>query len=124
MDKTLLKEKIDSLISDFIKNEAWKNSEESIQSLYTLDLLISLGWNKKDIIINQGPEVKTGKRPDILLKDDTNSTIMVIESKDASKYNKLDDKYKSKTFVEQLFGYCKAEGIYWGVLTNFIEWRI
>jgi len=124
MEKIKLKRILTSLVSDFKNNEAWKNSEESIQSQYTLDLLSKLGWEKKNIIINQGQEVKTGKKPDIILKDNNNYTIIVIESKEAKKKDKLDGRYQSKTFQEQLVGYCEAEGIYWGILTNFIEWRV
>jgi len=124
MEKIDLKNKLEKLISDFNNNGAWKNSEESVQAQYTLDLLAILGWQKKNIVINQGQEVKTGKKPDIILKDDNNYTIIVIESKDAKKKDKLDGRYQTKTFKEQLIGYCEAEGVYWGILTNFVEWRI
>ncbi len=124
MDKAILKRKLRKLIDEFKSNSAWKNSEDSIQSLYTLDLLTTLGWNKSNIIINQGQEVQTGKKPDIILKDDNNYSLLVIESKEAKKKDKLDGKYQSKTFEEQLYGYCEAEGIYWGILTNFVEWRL
>lgn len=122
-DQSLL-DKLSELLSDFSKKNAWKNSEEGIQSLFTLDLLRFLGWDKHNIIINQGQDVKTGKKPDILLKDDDSGTMLVIESKDATCSDKLDGSYKDKTFEQQLFGYSNAEGIHWGILTNFVEWRI
>lgn len=118
---------INSLIKDFKELNTYKKSEEHIQSLFILKLLELLGWNSKTIIVNTGQEIKTGKRPDIILNKDGN-TLLVIESKDASRYDMLDGFYqkdKSKiSFVEQLCNYCDAEGIYWGILTNFVEWRL
>ncbi|TXJ14934.1 restriction endonuclease subunit M [Brachyspira aalborgi] len=118
---------INSLIKDFKELNTYKKSEEHIQSLFTLKLLELLGWNSKTIIVNTGQEIKTGKRPDIILNKDGN-TLLVIESKDASRYDMLDGFYKKDkskiSFVEQLCNYCDAEGIYWGILTNFVEWRL
>ena len=118
---------INNLIKDFKEENTYKKSEEHIQSLFTLKLLEFLGWNSKTIVVNTGQEVKTGKRPDIILNKDGN-TFLVIESKDASKYDMLDGFYKKDkskiSFVEQLCNYCDAEGIYWGILTNFVEWRL
>ena len=118
---------INKLIKDFKEENTYKKSEEHIQSLFTLKLLEFLGWNSKTIVVNTGQEVKTGKRPDIILNKDGN-TLLVIESKDASRYDMLDGFYKKDkskiSFVEQLCNYCDAEGIYWGILTNFIEWRV
>lgn len=118
---------INSLIKDFKELNTYKKSEEHIQSLFILKLLELLGWNSKTIIVNTGQEIKTGKRPDIILNKDGN-TLLVIESKDVSRYDMLDGFYqkdKSKiSFVEQLCNYCDAEGIYWGILTNFVEWRL
>lgn len=125
MDVSLLKTKLKSLVADFLEKDALKKcSESEIQSLFTIDLLKEIGWQNKNITINRGPDVKTGKIPDILLQDDSSNTIMIIESKHASNVEILDGKYQSKSFVEQLFGYSKAEGIWWGVLTNFVEWRV
>jgi hypothetical protein len=42
-------------------------------------------------------DVATGKKPDILLFDDSRSTLMVIESKEASKKNVLDGRYHLDT---------------------------
>ena len=116
---------INNLIKDFKEENTYKKSEEHIQSLFTLKLLEFLGWNSKTIVVNTGQEV--GKRPDIILNKDGN-TFLVIESKDASKYDMLDGFYKKDkskiSFVEQLCNYCDAEGIYWGILTNFVEWRL
>lgn len=118
---------INNLIKDFKEENTYKKSEEHIQSLFTLKLLELLGWNSKTIIVNTGQEIKTGKRPDIILNKDGN-TLLVIESKDASRYDMLDGFYKKDkskiSFVEQLCNYCNAEGIYWGILTNFVEWRL
>lgn len=118
---------INSLIKDFKELNTYKKSEEHIQSLFTLKLLELLGWKSKTIIVNTGQEIKTGKRPDIILNKDGN-TLLVIESKDASRYDMLDGFYKKDkskiSFVEQLCNYCDAEGIYWGILTNFVEWRL
>lgn len=118
------KSEIKKLVKDFIDQDGWSRSEENIQSLYTIKLLNILGYQAKNLRINEGQEVATGKKPDILLFDDSKNTLMVIESKEASKRNVLDGRYQNQTFVEQLYGYCKAEGIAWGILTNFIEWRV
>ncbi len=120
----ITKQKIEKLLNDFKENNAVESSEENIQANYLLDLLKILGWEKNNIFINEGQEVKTGKRPDILLKDDEGNTIQVIETKDASKSDKLNGTNQDTTYAEQLYSYCEAEGIYWGILTNFIEWRV
>lgn len=86
-------------------------------------MLELLGWDSKSWKINTGQDVKTGKKPDIVLKSGS-SKILVIESKDASRKDMLDGAYQNKTFTEQLFGYCQGEGLSWGVLTNFVEWRL
>lgn len=118
---------IRDLVNDFKDSNGHKKSEEHIQSLFTLNLLAILGWNKSQFKINQGQDVSTGKIPDILLKNNS-ETLVVIESKDASNVNMLNDYYqkngKKTTFVQQLRNCCEAEGVYWGVLTNFIEWRV
>lgn len=111
------------LVEKFKNEKCWNRSEEHIQTFFTTKMLERLGWNSEYIKINQGQAVKTGKIPDILLHH-KNSTLLVIESKDASKKDMLDGHYKNITFKEQLFGYCRAEGIFWGVLTNFVEWRV
>jgi hypothetical protein len=122
--KMELKSEIEKLVENFKNEKAWNRSEEHIQSLFTIKLLSLLGYDSSNIRINQGQEVKTGKKPDILLFNNSGNTLLVIESKDAAKQDTLDGKYKDKTFIEQLNGYCHAEGIHWGVLTNFVEWRI
>ncbi|MGJ4754761.1 Eco57I restriction-modification methylase domain-containing protein [Leptospira kmetyi] len=119
-----LKNEIEKLVGDFERENSKANSEEHIQSLYTLKLLELLGYKSNNFTINQGQDVKTGKKPDILIKNDSGNTLIVIESKEASKSNILDGSYGKKTFVDQLFGYCKAEGVFWGIITNFVEWRI
>ena len=119
-----LKTKISELVTNFKNENAWDRSEEHIQTMFTVKLLDLLGFNSSNMRINQGQEVKTGKKPDILLFNNSGNTILVIESKDASKIEMLDGRYQNKTFIEQLAGYCNAEGIVWGILTNFVEWRI
>jgi len=107
---------------DFIDDKAINRSEEHVQSSYTLDILKTLGWTKSEWIINEPQDVKTGKKPDILLLGSGGGSIFVIESKEPLK--SLDDHYPKITFVNQLCDYCEAEGNYWGILTNFVEWRI
>lgn len=113
---------IRKIAQDFIDDKAFHISEEHIQSSYTLPILRILGWTPNSWVINKPQEVKTGKKPDILLKGSGEGTVFIIESKDA--FKSLDDKYPNLTFVNQLCNYCNAEGIYWGILTNFLEWRI
>ncbi|MCH8286494.1 hypothetical protein IIB79_08220, partial [candidate division KSB1 bacterium] len=48
--------------------------------------------------------VKTGKKPDIVLKQPS-SKLLVIESKDAKKKDKLDGSYGNKSFIQQLIDY-------------------
>ena len=119
-----LKLKFSELVTNFKNENAWDRSEEHIQTMFTVKLLDLIGFNSSNMRINQGQEVKTGKKPDILLFNNSKNTVLVIESKDASKMDMLDGRYQNKTFVEQLIGYCNAEGISWGILTNFVEWRI
>jgi adenine-specific DNA-methyltransferase len=123
LDKDKLKKKLRVLVDKFIAENGWSKSEEHIQTSFTIELLKLLGWDSANWIINQGQDVQTGKKPDIILKSNT-SKFLVIESKDATKKDKLDGSYQTKTFTEQLFGYCETEGLYWGVLTNFVEWRL
>ena len=123
LDNDKLKKKLRVLVDKFIAENGWSKSEEHIQTSFTIELLKLLGWDSANWIINQGQDVQTGKKPDIILKSNT-SKFLVIESKDATKKDKLDGSYQTKTFIEQLFGYCETEGLYWGVLTNFVEWRL
>lgn len=118
-----LKTDIQKLVNKFKNEIAWQSTEEHIQTYFTTELLNMIGWDSAHVQINKGQDVKTGKRPDILLHNQ-GSTIFVIESKDASKKEMLDGHYQDKTFVEQLKGYANAEGICWGILTNFVEWRV
>ena len=126
LDK-LCEAKVNELVERFLKVKDIKKSEEHIQSLFTIKMLEYLGWNTDDFKINQGQDVNTGKKPDIILHSSGN-TLLVIESKDASKLSMLDGYYQQKeiklSFVEQLQKYCIAEGVSWGILTNFIEWRV
>lgn len=115
--------KIKDLVDKFKNEKVWARSEDHIQTFFTVKLLEILDWKSAYLRINQGQDVKTGKKPDIVLHS-SGSTLLVIESKDALKKDILDGRYHQKTFVDQLFGYCEAEGIFWGVLTNFIEWRV
>ncbi|MEO8232038.1 MAG: N-6 DNA methylase [Ignavibacteriota bacterium] len=113
---------IKKIAQDFINDSAFSISEEHIQSSYTLPILRILGWSPNAWVINKPQEVRTGKKPDILLKGIGGGAIFIIESKDALK--SLDDRYPKITFIDQLCNYCNAEGVYWGILTNFLEWRM
>jgi type I restriction-modification system DNA methylase subunit len=111
------------LVERFAAEDAWSRSEDHIQTYFSVRVLDLLGWTSANVKINQGQDVKTGKKPDIVLQN-AGSTLLVIESKDARRKDVLDGHYQDKSFIDQLYGYCKAEGIFWGVLTNFVEWRI
>lgn len=113
------KQEIMRLMEAFRAANAWAKSEEDVQSGFTLELLRVLGWSPANWRVNTPTEVRTGKKPDIVLTDDTGFTVLVIESKKASDKSRLDN-----ADVEQLYRYCRAEGRYWGILTNFVEWRI
>jgi hypothetical protein len=96
---------IKDLIEEFKANKAHSNSEDHVQSLYTLRLLQILGWQASQLRINQGQEVKTGKKPDILIHNNED-TLLVIESKEPSKATSLDGYYQKQgvkvTFPQQL----------------------
>jgi|ERR1700757_155707 len=112
-------------IQEFLNNNGFDESEEHTQAHYILPILEILGWKSHNVIINKTQDVKTGKRPDILLKGSGGGTIFVIESKEPSVKKGLDGEYpKIWTFAEQISSYCGAEGVSWGLLTNFQEWRI
>ena len=115
-------EKIKDIIQKFISEGGIKQKEEHVQSSYTLEILKILGWSSATWKINAPQDVKTNKKPDILLRGYSGGSIFVVESKEPQK--SLDDKYSHITFVNQLCNYVSAEGLYWGTLTNFIEWRI
>jgi len=115
-------DKIRKIAQDFIDDGAIKRKEEHVQASYTLPLLRVLGWSPNSWVINEPEEVRTGKKPDVLLLGRSGGSIFVIESKAPLK--SLDNKYPKITFVDQLCNYCNAEGNYWGILTNLIEWRI
>lgn len=121
--KTKLKKGLVNLVQKFKDEDGWSKSEEHVQTSFSIKLLELLGWDSSSWNINQGQDVKTGKKPDIVLKSST-SKLLVIESKDAHKKDMLDGSYQTKTFIEQLLKYCAGEGVAWGVLTNFVEWRL
>src|ERR1035438_9302807 len=87
----------------FINEGGLRKSEEDIQSSYTLQILRVLGWESDNWKINKEQEVKTNKKPDIILKGIGGGSIFVIESKEPKK--SLDDKYPTITFVNQLCNY-------------------
>lgn len=118
-----LKNKLRKLVGDFKNADGWNKSEEDLQTSFIVELLKILGWDSSDWKINTGQDVQTGKKPDIVLKAGS-SKLLVIESKDAHKKDMLDGAYQDKTFTEQLFNYCHGEGLSWGILTNFVEWRL
>ncbi|MBD3359235.1 MAG: N-6 DNA methylase [Candidatus Buchananbacteria bacterium] len=124
LEQTKLKKKLQELVNKFKAEDGWSKSEEHIQTSFTVELLKILGWDSSNWIINTGQEVKTGKKPDVIIKSDTGAKLLVIESKEASNKDKLDGSYGNKKFTDQLFNYCHGEGLSWGVLTNFIEWRL
>ena len=113
---------IKSIINKFINENGFIKSEEDVQTSYTLEILKLIGWNSSNWKINTSQEVKTGKRPDILLRGLSGGTIFIIESKEPKK--SLDGSYPNLSFKEQICQYCNSEGVNWGILTNFIEWRI
>ncbi|MFH0776258.1 MAG: hypothetical protein V1936_01440, partial [Patescibacteria group bacterium] len=76
-------EQIRKLVAAFQRENGWQSSEEHIQTSFTIPLLQLLGWSSSNWVINQGQDVNTGKKPDILLTDDSKNTLLVIESKDA-----------------------------------------
>jgi type I restriction-modification system DNA methylase subunit len=115
-------DKIKSIIQNFINEEGMKQKEEHVQSSYTLEILKVLNWTSAFWKINTPQEVKTNKKPDLILRGNGGGSIFVVESKEPQK--SLDDRYTSGTFVDQLCNYINAEGLYWGVLTNFVEWRV
>lgn len=119
-----IKKAITQLVQKFAEEKVWSRKEDHIQTFFTVKLLETIGFTSSNLIINEGQEVKTGNKPDILITDNSGNSLLVIESKEASKLEVLDGRYKNKSFVEQLIGYCHAEGVYWGILTNFIEWRV
>jgi Alw26I/Eco31I/Esp3I family type II restriction m6 adenine DNA methyltransferase len=121
---THLKAALQALAAQAQANKIQRMSETQVQGDYVLKVLELLGWSISDRAVNEGQKVRTGKFPDIRLHDRNKHTVLVVECKDARKADKLDGRYGNKTFVEQLYGYCRAEGIYWGLLTNFVEWRL
>lgn len=124
MTKTALIAKLRTLVHEFKEINGWSSAEDNIQAHTTIELLKSLGWKSNRYIVNTTQDVKTGKRPDILLLGESGNKLLVIESKDASNKDMLDGSYKDKSFQKQLSDYCNAEGLCWGILTNFIEWRV
>ncbi len=124
LEQAKLKKQIQALVDKFKTQDGWSKREQDIQTSFTIELLKILGWDSSNWVLDTAQDVKTGKNPDIILKSDTGSKLLVIESKDASSKDKLDGSYGNKPFTQQLFNYCHGEGLYWGVLTNFIEWRL
>lgn len=114
----MLKPALEKLVTQAKANKNHLHYEMQVQSDYVLKVLELLGWKASDWKLGASQEVRTGKIPDIILHDRNKGTVLVVECKDAKKADRLDGSYGPKTYVEQLFGYCRAEGIYWGVLTN------
>ncbi|MBD3360034.1 MAG: restriction endonuclease subunit M, partial [Candidatus Buchananbacteria bacterium] len=124
LEQAKLKKKLQELVNKFKAQDGWSKREQDIQTSFTIELLKILGWDSSNWVLDTAQDVKTGKNPDIILKSDSGSKLLVIESKDASSKDKLDGSYGNKKFTQQLFDYCHGEGLSWGVLTNFIEWRL
>ena len=123
-----LKSTLQALVADAQKASFYDLAEMQVQSDYVLKVLEALGWESRDWKLGQSQEVDTGKMPDIVLHDKNGYAVFVMDCKDASGPRKLDGSYFSgkarKSFVDKLFDYCDAEGICWGMLTNFVEWRL
>ena len=119
-----MKTALQKLVAQALANRKHLHYEMQVQSDYVLKVLELLGWKASDWKLGAPQEVRTGKIPDIILHDRNKGTVLAVECKDAKKADRLDGSYGPKTYVEQLFGYCRAEGIYWGILTNFVEWRL
>ncbi|MBI4647264.1 MAG: N-6 DNA methylase, partial [Bacteroidia bacterium] len=115
---------IKNIIKEFKNNNSFVDSEDHVQASYTLPILQAIDWKPSNWKINKGQDIKTGKRPDILLKGSGGGSVFVIESKEPKTPKGLNGKYQKWTFAEQLCYYCGSEGVSWGLLTNFIEWRI
>ena len=121
---TKLKAALQELAFQANTNKIHKMAEMQVQSSYVIKVLELLGWKDSDWKLGAPQEVRTGKIPDIRLHDKSKHTVLVVECKDAKRLDKLDGRYGNKTFEQQLYGYCRAEGINWGILTNFVEWRL
>jgi len=119
-----LKTALQELAAQAKANNIHRMSEMQVQSSYVIKALELLGWKDSDWKLGAPQEVRTGKFPDIRLHDRSKHTVLVVECKDARKIDKLDGRYGNKTFEQQLYGYCRSEGISWGLLTNFVEWRL
>ncbi|MHB8156142.1 MAG: Eco57I restriction-modification methylase domain-containing protein [Desulfocucumaceae bacterium] len=119
-----LKTALQALAAQAKANNIHRMAEMQVQSSYVVEVLKLLGWKDSDWKLGAAQGTNTGKFPDISLHDRNKHTVLVVECKDAKKADKLDGRYGNKTFVEQLYGYCRAEGINWGILTNFVEWRL
>jgi type I restriction-modification system DNA methylase subunit len=119
-----LKTALQALAAQAKANNIHRMAEMQVQSSYVIKVLELLGWKDSDWKLGAAQGTNTGKFPDISLHDRNKHTVLVVECKDAKKSDKLDGRYGAKTFEQQLYGYCRAEGINWGILTNFVEWRL
>ncbi|MBU2594983.1 MAG: N-6 DNA methylase [Candidatus Edwardsbacteria bacterium] len=119
-----LKTALQELVTQAKANKIHHLSEMQVQSDYVLKILEALGWKSSDWKLGSGQGVNTGTFPDIRLHNRNKHTVMIVECKDARRTDKLDGRYQNKTFEQQLYGYCQKDGIYWGILTNFVEWRL
>lgn len=92
-----MKNEIKNLIEHFKKDNAWKKSEEHIQSYYTRELLRIIGYDNYNIQINDTQEVKTGKR---------NSYMLYISCKKCyfKKIFKNDIQYMKKNICRKFLG--------------------
>ncbi|OGF01626.1 MAG: hypothetical protein A2024_05535 [Candidatus Edwardsbacteria bacterium GWF2_54_11] len=119
-----LKTALQALAAQAKANNIHRMAEMQVQSSYVMEVLELLGWKDSDWKLGAAQGTNTGKFPDISLHDRNKHTVLVVECKDAKRADKLDGRYGAKTFEQQLYGYCRAEGINWGILTNFVEWRL
>jgi len=119
-----LRENLVKLAAQAKANNIYRMAEMQVQSDYVLKVLEALGWKSSDWALGTNIGANTGTFSDILLHDKNKHAVLVVECKDARRADKLDGCYRNQTFQEQLYGYCRKQGINWGILTNFVEWRL
>ncbi|MBI4725974.1 Eco57I restriction-modification methylase domain-containing protein [candidate division TA06 bacterium] len=120
----ILRTTLEKLAAQAKANNIHRMAEMQAQSDYVLKVLEALGWKSSDWSLGTNIGANTGTFSDILLHDSKKHPVLVVECKDAKKADKLDGRYRNQTFQEQLYGYCRKQGLYWGILTNFVEWRL
>jgi len=110
--------RLKNLVERFKAADGWQRSEGDVQAQFVIPLLSLLGWPEKNLVITTPTEVRTGKVPDIVGKDDAGFTVFIMD------VQKPSAEFADKRHVENIYQYARAEGKYWGILTNFIRWRV